>query len=179
MKEFKEILNYFQIYLEGITNQLVEDLKYIAEHKPFRYLKNINDSDVRGYFFEYDYEYFNINLYCLDSDFNQVAKYIKLPKKVIEESKKDALIPKRMWDFEIEAEETYSEKGYDEDEFYDIFDDYSLEKHKIFKDWFLKCWKQMAKNTEIDKKAYFSVHDSNCYTDLITMKEITESEIIL
>lgn len=178
MKQFTEHLDYFEKYLEKLTNQMVIDLKNIVKNKPFVYWSAKNQTDIAGYFFEYDFEYFSISLYGLDKSLNQVTEVISLPTKLIDESLNNHIIPKCIYSFGKTIEDTYDKEKYIADEFYKLLDEYYEKLHEIFEKWFLKCWKKISERQEINVDAYFSIHDSDCYTNLRTMTEITESEII-
>ncbi len=178
MKEFKEYLDYFEKYLEKLTNQMVVDLRNIVKNKPFVYRDGKNETNIVGCFFEYDFEYFSISLYGLDKSLNQVTEVVSLPTKLIDESLKNYIIPKRIRDFGKNIEDTYDKEKYSEDEFYELLEEYNEKLREIFEKWFLKCWKKISEKQKINIDAYFSVHDSYYYTDLKTMNEITENEIL-
>ncbi len=175
MKEFELTLNDFKNYLSKLTNQLTSDLKDIIDKKVIVYKEGKSESDIEGYFFEYEYEWLDIIFYGLDKNNDLSTETIKLPTKLIEESYPDSLTSKKMNVFEINIEDEYDMDKYSEDEFYDLLDNYHEEKYKIFEKWFCDCWKQASDGKDIKTNSYFSVHDTNYKTDLRTMTKIKQS----
>lgn len=59
----------------------------------------------------------------------------------------------------------------EEDEVWDAVDDFYSGLHEYFSHWFANCFRTAAQNTASTLSAYFSVHDTNSYTNLATMQE--------
>ena len=59
----------------------------------------------------------------------------------------------------------------EEDEVWDAVDDFYSGLHEYFSHWFAGCFRTVAQNTASTLPAYFSVHDTNSYTNLATMQE--------
>jgi hypothetical protein len=64
-----------------------------------------------------------------------------------------------------------NEEDEDEDEVWDAVDDFYSGLHEYFSHWFANCFRTAAQNTASTLPAYFSVHDTNSYTNLATMQE--------
>ena len=59
----------------------------------------------------------------------------------------------------------------DEEEVWDAIDDFYSGLHEYFSRWFAGCFRTVAQNTASTLHAYFSVHDTNSYTNLATIQE--------
>lgn len=59
----------------------------------------------------------------------------------------------------------------DEEEVWDAIDDFYSGLHEYFSRWFAGCFRTAAQNTASTLPAYFSVHDTNSYTNLATMQK--------
>lgn len=78
MKEFSTILSMFKSHLELLTEPLIIELINIFSKDRLVYQQGMTSSDVAAYFFEYDYDDFDIRLCPSDRALNTVAYPITL-----------------------------------------------------------------------------------------------------
>ena len=163
-------------YLDEMSLQLTEDLVQLMKGETVNYLHNNTQSDIKAFYFEYEYDYLNIVFWGVDSKGNIATDTVSLPtkKKSSTQGNKEwnALIPQEIWEKVSDSQENYDEDDWDE-----IMDEYNEEKYGIFDQWFYDCWKNASEQTSIKMNAYFSMHDTYFKTDLNTLKTINEDEI--
>jgi len=176
MKDLKKLNIELKTYLEEIKGQLTEDLIHLFNGEDIIYLENKVKSDIKAFYFEYEYDYLNIMFWGVDGTGELVTEIIKLPTKknnaAHENEKWNALIPEKIWTTAAEFQDNYEDDDFDE-----ILDEYNDEKYKLFEQWFLDCWEKASEQISVKTDAYFSIHDTYFKTDLNTLKTINEDEI--
>ncbi|WP_419495139.1 hypothetical protein [Chryseobacterium bernardetii] len=176
MEDLKKLNTELKNYLEKISTQLTEDLIHLLKGENIRYLGNKGKSDVKAFYFEYEYEYLDIVFWGVDDKGEIATNTIALPTKkknnAEENSDWDALIPEKIWNIVSNFQDHYEGEDFD-----DILDEYDNEKYKLFEHWFFGCWKDALEQTGKQMDAYFSIHDTYFRTDLNTLETISEDEI--
>lgn len=176
MEDLKKLNIELKIYLEETSVQLTEDLIHLLNGENISYVNNKGKSDVKAFYFEYEYEYLDIVFWGVDQKGKIATNTIFLPTKknsnAGENGEWDALIPEKIWNIVSEFQDHY-----EGDDFDDILDEYDDEKYKLFEHWFFDCWKKASEHTKVYMDAYFSIHDTYFRTDLNTLKTINEDEI--
>ena len=157
----------WSLYLESATEQMQADIRDIIANRLIQYEQGKSWADIAAMFFEYEYEYMDIVFYAFDKQEKVITKVIALPTKrsgnIIPDSKWNAFLPEAIW---------HKEQGLDEH-----YDKYNREKTSIFKEWFLTCWKTVAKGIGNIPDAYFSIHDTFFRTDLKTGERVNNKQI--
>ncbi|MCS4304970.1 MULTISPECIES: hypothetical protein [unclassified Chryseobacterium] len=178
MEDLKKLNIEFKNYLEAISDKLTEDLSHLLNGDHISYVGNNGRSDIRAFYFEYEYEYLNIVFWGVDGNNKIATNTISLPTEkngnAEENSDWDALIPEKIWMAASDFQDHYEGEDFD-----DILDEYDDEKYKLFEQWFFDCWKKASEQTKVKMDAYFSIHDTYFRTDLNTLKTINEDEIAL
>lgn len=176
MENLKKLNIEFKKYLEETSAQLTEDLIHLLDGENISYVDNKGKSDVKAFYFEYEYEYLDIVFWGVDQKGKIITNTIFLPtkkKSSAEESGDwDALIPEKIWNMVSDFQDHYEGEDFDE-----VLDEYDDEKYKLFEQWFFDCWKKASEYTKVKMDAYFSIHDTYFRTDLNTLKTINEDEI--
>ncbi|MGG7471298.1 hypothetical protein ACVVIH_21535 [Chryseobacterium arthrosphaerae] len=176
MENLKKLNIELRQYLQTISGNLTGDLVRLLKGENIAYLENKNLSDIKAFYFEYEFEYLNIICWGVDAAGRMATKTKALPEKTenaaCENEKWSALIPEKIW-----TEAADFQDHYDGDDFDDILDEYDDEKYRLFEQWFFDCWKEAKAQTSVMMDAYFSIHDTYFRTDLNTLKTINEDEI--
>lgn len=176
MEDLKNLNIELKKYLDETSAQLTEDLIHLLNGENISYVDNYGKSDVKAFYFEYEYEYLDIVFWGVDQKGKIITNTIFLPtkkKSSAEESGEwDALIPEKIWNMVSDFQDHY-----EGDDFDDVLDEYDDEKYKLFEQWFFECWKKASEYTQEKMDAYFSIHDTYFRTDLNTLKTINEDEI--
>lgn len=176
MKDLKKLNTELKKHLEEISSQLTQDLIHLLKGEGIRYLGNRKRSDIKAFYFEYEYEYLDIVFRGVDNNGKAATQTVSLPAKkkgiAEENSEWNALIPKKIWNAVSDFQNHYEGEDFDE-----ILDEYDNEKYKLFEQWFSDCWKKASEQAKIKIDAYFSIHDTYFRTDLNTLKTINEDEI--
>ncbi len=176
MEDLKKLNVELKKYLEETHTQLTEDLIHLLKGEKISYIGSNSKSDIKAFYFEYEYEYLDIVFWGVDHKGKMATDTVFLPTKkkgsAEENSDWDALIPEKIWSAASEFQDHYKE-----DDFDDILDEYDDEKYKLFEEWFFDCWKKASEQTGVKMNAYFSIHDTYFRTDLNTLKTINEDEI--
>ncbi|UTX48150.1 hypothetical protein [Chryseobacterium sp. MA9] len=174
MEDLKKLNIEFENYLDEISVPLTEDLIHLLEGKGINYLSGNTQSDIKAFYFEYEFEYLNIIFWGVNSKGKIETETISLPakKNKNDDEKWTALIPEEIWQKASDFQDDYEEDDFDE-----ILDEYNDEKYRLFEQWFITCWKKASEQTNIQMDAYFSIHDSYFKTDLNTLKTLNEDEI--
>lgn len=178
MEDLKKLNIEFKKYLEEISTQLIQDLIHLLNGENISYLDGCGKTDIKAFYFEYEYEYLNIVSWGVDAKGKVATNTVFLPtqrkKSGDENGDWDALIPEKIW-----TAAAHFQDNYDEDDFDDILDEYDDEKYRLFEQWFFDCWKKASEEAQVKIDAYFSIHDTYFRTDLNTLKNINEDEIAL
>lgn len=176
MEDLKKLNIEFKKYLEQTRAQLIGDMIHLLKGENIRYLNNNGKSDIKAFYFEYEYEYLDIVFWGVDRKGKIATETNFLPTQksgnAEGNSDWDALIPERIWNIVSDFQDHY-----EGDDFDDILDEYDDEKYKLFERWFSDCWKKASEHTKVHMDAYFSIHDTYFRTDLNTLKTINEDEI--
>ncbi|WP_347217992.1 hypothetical protein [Chryseobacterium sp.] len=176
MEDLKKLNIEFKNYLEAISSQLIEDLIHLLNGDNISYIGNNGRSDIKAFYFEYEYEYLDIVFWGVDRNNKIATQTVSLPTKksgsAEENSDWNALIPEKIWNVVSHFQDHYEGEDFD-----DILDEYDDEKYKLFEHWFSDCWKKASEHTHVQMDAYFSIHDTYFRTDLNTLKMINEDEI--
>lgn len=177
MEDLKKLNIELKKYLEEIGERLTDDLIDLLNGEHISYLDNDEKSDIKAFYFEYEYEYLDIVFWGVDSKGKIATNTVFLPTKKSAGNEDDdwnALIPEKIWTASSDFQDHYEGEDFD-----DILDEYDEEKYKIFEQWFFDCWKKASAQTQVKMDAYFSIHDTYFRTDLNTLKTINEDEIAL
>lgn len=176
MEDLKKLNIEFKRYLGEISSQLTEDLIDLLNGENISYSDNNGRSDIKAFYFEYEYEYLDIVFWGVDRKGKIATNTVFLPSKknssTEENGEWNGLIPEKIWIAAADFQDNY-----DGDDFDDILDEYDDEKYKLFEQWFCDCWKKASEHTKVKMDAYFSIHDTYFRTDLNTLKIINEDEI--
>ncbi|BAP30185.1 uncharacterized protein CHSO_1148 [Chryseobacterium sp. StRB126] len=176
MERLKKLNIELKKYLEETSVQLTEDLIHLLNGENISYVDHKGKSDIKAFYFEYEYEYLNIVFWGVDRKGNIATNTVSLPTNKVGSIEKNgdwnALIPEKIWNIVSDFQDHY-----EGDDFDDILDEYDDEKYKLFEQWFFDCWKKASEQTKIKMDAYFSIHDTYFRTDLNTLKMINEDEI--
>ncbi|WP_160139229.1 hypothetical protein [Chryseobacterium sp. c4a] len=176
MEDLKKLNLEFKKYLEETSIQLTEDLVHLLNGENIVYLDHSGKTDIKAFYFEYEYEYLDIVCWGVDQKGKIMTNTIFLPTQKLSSADEngdwDALIPEKIWKAASDFQDHY-----EEDDFDDILDEYDDEKYKLFEQWFFDCWKKASASSNVKIDAYFSIHDTYFRTDLNTLKTINEDEI--
>lgn len=178
MEDLRKLNIELKKYLEETSTQLTEDLIHLLKGENISYIESNGKSDIKAFYFEYEYEYLDIVFWGVDRKGKMGTNTVFLPTKKKDNNEEnsdwDALIPEKIW---IAASDF--QDHYEGDDFDDILDEYDAEKYKLFEQWFFDCWKIASEQTGVKMNAYFSIHDTYFRTDLNTLKTINEDKIAL
>jgi hypothetical protein len=112
---------------------------------------------------EYEYQDFSVYGWLRNQNGGCLGDgIIDFPKECL--PKFDADVEDEIYGLEQDEEE-------DEEEVWDAIDDFYSGLHEYFSRWFAGCFRTAAQNTASTLPAYFSVHDTNSYTNLATMQK--------
>ncbi|MGN7866830.1 hypothetical protein [Chryseobacterium sp. 22458] len=176
MEILKKLNIELQQYLKEISGDLTDDLVRLLKGENIQYLENKEQSDIKAFYFEYEFEYLNIICWGVDRAGKMATEKTALPGKNENTAQKNekwsALIPEKIWTQAADFQDHYEGDNFD-----DILDEYDDEKYRLFEQWFFDCWKEAKTQTSVKMDAYFSIHDTYFRTDLNTLKTINEDEI--
>ncbi len=175
MEDLKKLNIEFQRYLEGIRGAFTENLVHLLKGENINYLNENSRSDIKAFYFEYEFEYLNIVFWGVDRTGKIATDTIFLPSKKegeADENKWNALIPEEIWTAAADFQDHYEGDDFDE-----VLDEYDDEKYRLFEQWFFGCWQKASEQSKVKIDAYFSIHDTYFRTDLNTLKTINEDEI--
>ena len=127
---------------------------------------------------EYEYQDFSVYGWLRNQNGGYLGDgIIDFPKECL--PKFDADVEDEIYGLEQDEDEEEDADGEDdeeeddeeEDEVWDAIDDFYSGLHEYFSRWFAGCFRTAAQNTASTLPAYFSVHDTNSYTNLATMQK--------
>ena len=174
--KLSDLNNEWQTYLNSCATQLQEDIHNILTDKTIKYRSRYHLQDISALYFEYEYDYMDIVFWAENKKGDVITDILVLPTQrkdnAITDSKWKSFFPENIWREVIELEESC-----EDDDFYDLLDEYNEEKTRLFKEWFFNCWNIAANRTENIPDAYFSIHDTYFRTDLKTGRRINQDEI--
>ena len=154
----KNQLNKISIFLDSISNRMIEDIKAIL-NEDYGLQEKHSKSDIKFYEFEVFEDGYRINFYPMDSQYNQLGFKKTLPEYP------NGFLRDQDLDIDHEFYDFNNETDMDRmDEFYS-----QLSKKVI--EWFNKCWIE-AGGLKVNNKYSISIHDSNDLYDLNNQKWI-------
>ncbi|MDU1904359.1 MAG: hypothetical protein E6772_06190 [Dysgonomonas sp.] len=178
MERTTKLNEEFGLYLEKSRPQMVDNIKKLLTYENVKFINNKTKADMVAFCFEYEYDYFDIIFYGIDKEWNAVTETVTLPSpknnKATEDSNWKAFMSEEIWREFIDFEDNY-----EGDDLEDIISEYEEVKYKLFEEWFCSCWKEAEKQHPISIDAYFSIHDTIFKTDLKSMKEVKEKDILM
>lgn len=120
---------------------------------------------------EYEYQDFSVYGWLRNQNGGSLGDgIINFPEECL--PKFDADVEDEIYGLEQDEEDDEeNDEENDEEEVWDAIDDFYSGLHEYFSRWFAGCFRTVAQNTASTLPAYFSVHDTNSYTNLATMQE--------
>jgi hypothetical protein len=138
---------------------------------------------LRMFSFIYSYEDFKTVVYSLDNMGETITDVVGLPIKDYEDlyamENYERFIPHELEDKEHDICDQYEALD-DENKmnkYWDYHENYYSKKTKIFKSWFIECWRIASTSTNTSILTSFSIHDSSGGIELTTGEYRSDDEI--
>jgi hypothetical protein len=164
-KGLEEIIDSWGKYLTGIETKMQFSIKAILN-------EIIGNNNIFAIFFEYEYDIMDLSFFAIDDKENILMVKQDIVNK---ELNSKTLFPEDLLD---KQDEIIDEYDGEDDNFDEIYDEYTQQKEDIFKKWFKSCWNEAIKRYNNIPNSFFSIHDTNYKINLKTNEEITYDEII-
>lgn len=145
------------------TPKLTAFIQEILQGRHWRFSdENESFDQAVALIMEYEYQDFSVYGWLRNQNGGSLGDgIIDFPKECL--PKFDADVEEEIYGLEQDEE--------DEEAVWDAIDDFYRGLHEYFGSWFADCFRTAAQNTASTLPAYFSVHDTNSYTNLATMQK--------
>ena len=163
-KKLEKIIEAWEQFLTEIETKMQSAIKEILN-------EIVEENSIFAIFFEYEYDIMNLSFFATDNEENPLLVKQDILSK---ETNCKTLFPNELLNKQYELVDEYD--GVDEN-FDEIYDEYTQRKQDIFKKWFKLCWDKVTNKYKKIPNAFFSIHDTNWKYNLSTNEKIKHSEI--